>query len=431
MSGNDYLDRLFRTWRAIAPNYDRAVGVELTRDYLKSLNKKRFEGLLWKTALAERKEEFPAFFEQHDYDWAADEAAFDFPIETSLQIRTLDAAIALFVAPFPNKSPRLPFDHIVARSTYLAKLHEVTPHVQQAEGFQFVVTPLGWLEYLHRYFAAFDYATDGMRKLDQPLPDEVGRQAFLSILVILIASHACTLDYFLPQMVDTITKDVDFFEHAGADFSEDATSSRATDLAYAAQDFALCHEVAHIAAQDFTDPDEARADLLGLIAYYGSWSRRPALHLELGQNDPTRAAMGPIAFSCILRSLLCARVLVAQKLGDRVAASFAKPHRYSAIAQRSREIVIATLDYRAQFATGAQEENSAYGRLTGIFEGLLKFEMAFGEFLKAVPGAACHQAYDVAVRVEREARLEGEEAALTPLGTSAKDSSFDVRDGEK
>ena len=225
-------------------------------------------------------------------------------------------------------------------------------------------------------------------------------------------------------MSDAIARDVAFFENAAADFSEEGTTTRATDLAYAAQDFALCHEVAHIAAQDFAAPDEARADRWGLAAYYGSWGRRPALLLgdlqlvegSLGRNDPTRAAMGPIAFSCILRSLLCARVLVAQKLGPVVAGSLKTPSRYSAVAQRSREIVLTTLNHRACFVRNPEtpDEKAAFARLNATLDTLLRFEVAFGEYLKTVPEEACRQAYGVALGVEKAVRLETEAAVHPP-----------------
>lgn len=412
MGSDDFTSRLFRAWRGIAPNFDRTIGVDATRNFMIELSKDRFQNSSWREAFTERQEEFGDFFNTYEYSWVLDKANYDFPIETSLQIRTLDAAIALFNADLPNKPRRFHFDSIVARSTFLPKLHEVTPHVQKADGFQFVITPLGWLEYLQRYFASFDSCCVSLGEKEDGATLRENQEAFNRILVSLIASHATQLDYAIPQMIDAIIENVQFFETAAKDFSTACSTTRGNDLAYAAQDFALCHEVAHIAAQDFANPNEARADLWGLAAYYGSWEQRPSLHLELGEHNPTRAAMGPIAFSCILRSLLSARVLVAQKLGSATPTSLKSPSRYSIVARRSREIVLATLDYRALFISEPSKprEKEAFARLSATLVSLLDFEVAFSEFLNKAPVEACRKAYSVALDIEKVLRKEDESA---------------------
>ena len=413
MGSDDFNSRLLGAWRDLAPNFDRTVGVDAPREFMKELSRNRFQDSTWREAFTVRREEFQEFFHTYDYGWVTDQANYDFPIETSLQIRTLDAAIALFYSKLPDKPERFHFDSIVARSTFLPKLHEVTPHVQKTDGFQFVITPLGWLEYLQRYFAAFDFPDKNEDAKTRPVRED----AFNRILVSLIASHATQLDYAVPQMIDAIVQRVQFFEVSATDFSVSNTTNRANDLAYAAQDFALCHEVAHIAAQDFASPDEARADRWGLVAYYGSWGQRLALHLELGQHDPTRAAMGPIAFSCILRSLLSARVLVAQKLGSVVSDSLKSPSRFSIVAQRSREIVLATLEHRALFVSDLSEpeEKQTFARLSATLNSLLEFEVAFSEFISSAPEDACRQAYSVALEIEQGLRQENEATINTKM----------------
>jgi|GEM_PF-4329884 len=272
-------------WRIESSNWDQAIATKTARDYLVDLNKDRFDGHNWLAALAERQEEFSEFFDLYNYDWCKDQSAFDFPIEASLQIRAIDAAIGLWQADIEDvpKCPSL--SGIVARSTYLAKFKEVTPHVRKVKGgISFLISPLGWLEFIHRYFAGFatylkipNFQEEGVIQYCQG--------SWLNIAANLIASDVNRMDYFIPDMIKKIIEDVPAFNASHGDFEHTNETNLSQDLSYAAHDFSICHEIAHIVANDLDLPDEKRADRWGLAAYFGSWGRRPALHLDICRHD--------------------------------------------------------------------------------------------------------------------------------------------------
>lgn len=254
-------------WRALVPNYDAALQNADARAHLVSLNAAGFDDLTWREALAERMAEYPNFFGTYDYAWCDERDCFDFPIEAAYQIRALNAAIGLWVSDFPEKPTQLPLGRIVARTTYLAKFDEATPRAQPAKQFDFIVCPLGWLEFIHRYFAAFGATYPQLGRGDTSWRSHCDA-AFGGIAVNLIASAANGIDYVIPAQVDAIVRELPEFSTAPATFVSVSESSLSRDLAYAAHDFALCHEVAHIAAGDHRSvPDEFRADEWGLAAY--------------------------------------------------------------------------------------------------------------------------------------------------------------------
>ena len=403
---------LLPRWRALSHNYDRAIAGDATREFLISLNRERFKDLEWRTALVERREEFPKFFEAFDYSWCDEAEHFDFPLETSLQVRTLDAAIGLWLADVAGKPLNLDFDWIVARSTFLANFAEVTPHVQHDTPFKFVVSPLGWLEFIHRYFSEFGQCLEqsvapsaGMR--------EVCRAGWMGIAANLIASSCNEMDYFIPQMVDAIIQHDESFSNAQGDFRITRQTDLAADLAYASHDFALCHEVAHIAAEDYQEPDEDRADEWGLAAYFGSWGRRPALHLHIGMSNATRAAVGPIVFGSAIRSLLAARGIICKRLQEAGSPVRIGPRQYSDFAQRSRSLLLKTVaarNHHASFETD-DEATAAWQQFEALFKNLADYEIAFGEFIGALNSETCWRARGIAIDAERSAIQEAVETS--------------------
>ena len=391
------------TWRIESLNWDSAIGMEVAREHLIELSKDRFNGHEWQKAISERFEEFPKFFELYNYDWCREQDAFDFPIEASLQVRAVDAAIGMWLANISDKPINPNLANIVARSTYLAKFKEVTPHVRKMEnGIAFLISPLGWLEFIHRYFAGFN-AYLGIERSSGKEKREHCHGPWRSIAANLIASEVNRMDYFLPVMIDKIIDNVPEFTGADGDFREVSETDLSRDFAYAAHDFAICHEIAHIVADDFDLPDEERADRWGVAAYFGSWGRRPALHLDICRNDALRASVGPFVFSCAVRALLAARAAVSSRLDN--GESHTLNAHYSTMGNRSRLLWAKTIEFQQAFVP--EKDTDVYqkelAQLESVLSHLLDYEVAFADFLKKLNPESCRLAAKAAIAAETEA----------------------------
>ncbi|HWE02906.1 MAG TPA: hypothetical protein VG326_10905 [Tepidisphaeraceae bacterium] len=394
--------QLISQWRILSKSYDRSIGVDTTRSYLIKLGRARFADLSWQERLAERREEFPEFFDTFDYTWCNNPEFYDFPIETSLQTRTLDAAIALWRAKLPDMPSNPDLGWIVARSTFLANFAQATPHVQPSLPFKYVISPLGWLEFVYRYFTEFGRCVDQSAKTPADMR-EVSSKGWLSITANVIASSCDGLDYFLPEMVKAIKNTVACFADAEGDFDAKRQNELAGDLCYAAHDFALCHEVAHIAASDFTNPDESRADRWGLAAYLGSWGRRPLLHMHIGNSNGTRAIVGPIGFGSAGRSLLATKALIERRLRLNSPGRNRGLAVFTAFAERSRWLLARAISLRDHHI---QKENpvvakDAGDRLLSLIEQLASYEMGFAEFNASLKTEDCEEARRAAVAAEK------------------------------
>ena len=391
---------IIEAWRIESYNWDSAIAIDTARDHLIHLSRDRFEGLDWKKALKERNEEFPEFFALYNYDWCLDTEAFDFPIETSLQVRTIDAAIGMWLANINDKPAHPHLSHIVARSTYLAKFKEVTPHVRKLDnGIVFLISPLGWLEFIHRYFAGFNAFLEVSSAPEDQIQTHC-KGTWLNIAANLIASDVNRMDYFLPVMIDKIVQEVPEFTEAHGNFKDTSETQLSRDLAYAAHDFAICHEMAHIAADDFDAPDEERADRWGIATYFGSWGRRPPLHMGICRNDALRASIGPFAFSCALRALIGARIAISKRLGHE------KTHvQYSIMGDRSRSLWTKTVEFREAYLPEIKTESHAkeVARVDSLLSHLLDYEVAFATFLTRLDTNACGKAAEIAKTAEVEA----------------------------
>ena len=234
---------------------------------------------------------------------------------------------------FEGKPFPLPIGRIVAKFTYLSKFAEATPKAIEHGDFDFLVVPLGWVEFLHTYFAGFGPWVKNPLVADPG----VGDGYWLRIAANMIASSPAESsqfcvspgfkDYDLPEMTDQVVAQVPAFSTAKASFAKVDESPFSKQLAYGANEFAICHEVAHIAAKDFSNRNECRADLWGLAAYFGSWPLQRALYTDLAQTQAIRAAVAPFAFIAALRAYLNARTLLTGRI-------YTEPSRF----QRMKEV---------------------------------------------------------------------------------------------
>jgi hypothetical protein len=225
------------------------------------------------------------------------------------------------------------------------------------------------------------------------------------IVVNFIASSVDGIDYVLPGMIKKVVAEVPFFAMALAQFSDVKETKVGQDLARAAQDFAICHELAHVVAGDHvTLPDEFRADRWGLAAYWGSWPRQPGLHFEIGRSDLLRASLGPIAFASALRCLLAARVHVARQLSEPARAIEGRTAVFQASMSRSKAL-LGHLRTRLGAAQGSQAALFVQEqvRLEGFIQAINDYEMAFVRALRSLPMDACAAAKAVARQAHGEA----------------------------
>ena len=221
-----------------------------------------------------------------------------------------------------------------------------------------------------------------------------GQGDWLGIAANLIASTVECADYALPGIIERIVGEVPEFSTGHAEFSKVDEDETSRDLAYAAQDFAICHEVGHVAARDFSDPDEVRADRWGVAAYFGSWGHRLPLHMAIVRSDPLRASIGPFAFSCALRSMLAARVLISQRLGDESGKSKRQIQTYRAVMARSHSLLAETDARTAQFVRDPNDVGFRIeqARVLALFDALARYEKAFGASLASLSQATCAKA---------------------------------------
>jgi len=399
-------ERIRTAWEAIVGNYDSALAQRTsTRDHLISLNADGFEQVRWREAIRDRVEQYPEFFENYDYSWCDNRECFDFPIEAAYQVRAIDAAIGLWCSPLVEKPAALHLGHIVARTTYLSRFEHATPRAKSSAGFDFLITPLGWIEFVHRFYGAFGRAWDfeSPARIDW---NECCADAWNAISANLIASLETEVDHDLPGLVEAVATEVPFFRGALVVLTASDETDLSRDLARAAQDFAICHEVAHIAAQDETSPDEVRADRWGLAAYIGSWPLQLPLHLNVARADDLRAALGPLAFSWAVQCLLAARVHVARASGQPPEVVERRLRVLRAGIERSQAL-IAHVDsgvsaFVARGARGSSpEEMEPWNRLV---RALSSYVVAFVGAAQALPPDACIAALAAARRAGDETR---------------------------
>ena len=393
-------EHIHRAWRSLISNYDQALSLAHARE--------RFKASTWREALAERREEFPAFFKKHDYTWCDNQACFDFPVETAYQVRAIDAAIGLWLANPEKQASNFELGRIVARTTYLATFYEVTPHVQPVENYDFLICPLGWVEFLHTYFAGFANYWSLMDR-DEESRASSCKANWLGIAANLIASTVCEIDYFLPSMIEGLVENTPEFSGAYRHFSAVTESPISTDLAYAAHDFALCHEIAHIAARDFEAPDEYRADKWAVDAYFGSWGRRPALHVDLAQLDPLKASIGPFAFTCALRAILAGRAVITKAIAGSPEKARRRANTYRESASRSRTMLELLAAKTGQFIRDPSDEEFRRQQrdVTAFCSGLLGYEVALFTFFEGLLST------DLCSRAQCAAREAGKRAAAS------------------
>ncbi len=378
-------------WREIAPNYDSALAHVPAREFLLDGQLADFERVPLEEALAYRESEFPEFFQQYDYAWCRQREHYDFPIEAAYQVRALDAAIGLWTSPLADKPRPLELGRIVARSTYLAKFDHATPRTKSNRGIDFLICPLGFIEFMHRFFAAFG----GVWNVETGLSADWRTQchsAWQAIAVNMIASSEAEVDYFLPSMMAAVVAEVPAFASALLSASEVRDTTVSADLARSAQDFAICHELAHIVARDEALPNETRADRWGMAAYVGSWPLQLGVHLDIANADELRVAIGPIAFALALQSLLSTRVHVSRASGEPPTVVERRLRVLGAGLERARALLAYADSGVTDFASHRAVPADEWRRWRGLLIALGEYGAGFATALSALSPDACSAA---------------------------------------
>lgn len=414
------------TWYANAPNYDQVLSMAGARRFLMGQHPDANpipDGAIGSalTALNARRADAPEFFEQHDLEWAFDPDSYDFPAEAAQQVRLLDGAVALWRSDLLQRRPAPCLGGIVARSSFLTRFDEVTPFTFHAGGFHFVVTPLGWLDFIDLFFSGFAAylrldpaapATEAWERVLRPAEDGGMREArrhWMEIVLNIAVSRGCSHDVLVPQALRAVrcgsAASRDMFPSEG----DRNQSVIGRDLAYLAHEFALHHEVGHVLVGDTLHadrlPDEGTADLLALGAFVGSWGWRHERLDGSGLSDVGRIMAGSMAFVQAVLALAGARSLLAPMLNrvgspeiSRLVPIDALLARGQATAQRM-DAYLSTL-----IGDGRWPDRRADERMVQpLLEHLGCYLARFCDFVREHDQDVLHHAYKVA----RAQRLEG------------------------
>jgi hypothetical protein len=217
--------------------------------------------------------EEPAFFDAYDYRWVLEPSAYDFTVEAVWQERLL-GMLATWHAGLPEvPSPLLGrMDDLCVRLVFAFDMRTATPLTPpQAKRPRFIVVPVGFVELMLLLFRA-------------ALRQGADRTSAL---------HALILKSLAPELIGDPedTRQLRMLErvapHHTAYFASGLTygdgvewSTTESDPCYAALDFVMLHEAAHVLAADSAKALEAyvatesAADLLALDIYGKSWGRR-------------------------------------------------------------------------------------------------------------------------------------------------------------
>jgi len=194
------------------------------------------------------------------------------------------------------------------------------------------VTPAGWLDFLRRYFSGFAI----YRNTPGSDPMKACHANWPGIAANLVSSAVNSVEWALPAMVRAIIRDVPRFHGADSTLKLTDDPDLSAHLAHAAHDFALCHELAHVAAADFAAPDEERADSRALAAYLHG--PRQKLYGDLIPDSGLNAVIAPFAFASAVRSLLAARAYVFRQISMDAARIDTRRRGYARMAERSRAL---------------------------------------------------------------------------------------------